>query len=126
MQLNFGIFVLQAVIMEIFASLSIVVGETCNRLKQVFVASIMLIAAVLCGIYADQALLLAIGVSLVVYFVGFNILGVSLLSIVSKVAPMDLRDIATCTTWRNPSACAIWRPLYGRAAKSALGRFAAV
>ncbi|OAM34376.1 hypothetical protein A7Q01_06670 [Eikenella sp. NML96-A-049] len=78
--------------------LAIVVDETCNRLKQVFVASIMLIAAVLCGIYVDQALLLAIGVSLVVYFVGFNILEVSLLSIVSRVAPMDLRDIATCTT----------------------------
>ena len=125
MQLNFGIFALQAVMMAVFASLpivmrglglpkeqhwqlylpavllglllmvpAIVVGETRNKLKQVFVAGIALIAAALCGIYTGQASLLAIGISLVVYFVGFNILEASLPSIVSKVAPTDLKGTA--------------------------------
>lgn len=125
MQLNFGIFALQAVMMAIFASLpivmrslgmpkeqhwqiylpavllglmlmipAIVVGETRNKLKPVFVGGIGLIMAALCGLYSGQTSLLAIGVALVIYFIGFNILEASLPSIVSKVAPIDLKGTA--------------------------------
>ena len=125
MQLNFGIFALQAVMMAIFASLptvaeglglartshgmlylpavllglvlmvpAIILAETRNKMKAVFVAGILLIAAGLAGMYFGIASLLAIGAALAVYFVGFNILEASLPSIVSKVAPVDLKGTA--------------------------------
>lgn len=73
---------------------AIIVGETRNKLKQVFVAGIVLV------LFAQAALMLsthsvwAIGVCLVVYFVGFNILEASLPSMVSKIAPSDLKGTA--------------------------------
>ncbi len=125
MRLNFGIFVLQAVMMAIFVSLpfvleqlslhrdsqwqvylpavviglvlmvpAIIVGETRGKLKQVFVLGIALTAAALCGLYAGTASLPAIGIALVVYFIGFNILEASLPSMVSKIAPGNLKGTA--------------------------------
>lgn len=73
---------------------AIIIGETRNQLKTVFVAGISLILAALCGLFAGMHSLLAIGVALVIYFIGFNILEASLPSIVSKIAPGNLKGTA--------------------------------
>lgn len=73
---------------------AIIVGETRNRLKAVFVGGIALIALALCGLYAGLHSLWAVAAALTVYFVGFNILEASLPSIVSKIAPPDLKGTA--------------------------------
>ena len=125
MRLNFGIAVLQTVMMAVFASLpfelaalglakeshwqiylpavlaglvlmvpAIIAGETRGRLKTVFVSGIALVAASLCGLYAGLHSLAAVGAALAVYFVGFNILEASMPSMVSKIAPADLKGTA--------------------------------
>lgn len=73
---------------------AIIVGETRNKLKSIFVSGIVLIVLALCGMYLGVQSLWAIGIALVVYFIGFNILEASLPSIVSKVAPADLKGTA--------------------------------
>lgn len=73
---------------------AIVIGETRNKLKNVFVGGIGLIAAALCGLFAGIHSLAAITAGLIVYFIGFNILEASLPSIVSKIAPGDLKGTA--------------------------------
>lgn len=73
---------------------AIIVGETRNKLKAVFVSGIVLILLALCGLLAGIHSLLAIGIALVVYFIGFNILEASLPSIVSKIAPGNLKGTA--------------------------------
>lgn len=73
---------------------AIIIGETRGKLKSVFVLGILFIALALCGLYWGIHSLLAIGVALVVYFIGFNILEASLPSIVSKIAPGDLKGTA--------------------------------
>lgn len=72
----------------------IIVGETRNRLKQVFVAGIACIAAAQIGLLWGLHSVWAVAVFLAVYFVGFNVLEASLPSMVSKTAPSDLKGTA--------------------------------
>ncbi|XXQ67775.1 MFS transporter [Neisseriaceae bacterium B1] len=73
---------------------AIIVGETRNKLKQVFVAGIALVLlAQLALLFSLQSVWL-IGLCLVIYFIGFNILEASLPSLVSKIAPSDLKGTA--------------------------------
>ena len=72
----------------------IIIGETRNKLKQVFVGGIVCIAAAQLGLLFGLHSLWLILASLVVYFIGFNVLEASLPSLVSKIAPSDLKGTA--------------------------------
>lgn len=72
----------------------IVVGETRNKLKQVFVSGIACIAVAQLGLLFGLHSLGVIVACLVVYFIGFNVLEGSLPSLVSKIAPSDLKGTA--------------------------------
>jgi MFS family permease len=73
---------------------AIIYGEKKNKLKQVFVASIalMLIAQLLLSQLIGQ--FWGIVVSLVCYFVAFNVLEASLPSLISKIAPASAKGTA--------------------------------
>ena len=73
---------------------AIIVGETRGRLKQVFVIGIVLTAAAVAALMLSLHSLWLIGACLIVYFVGFNILEASQPSMVSKIAPADLKGTA--------------------------------
>lgn len=73
---------------------AIIVGETRNRLKPVFVLGIALVLLAQAALMLSIHSVLAISVCLMVYFVGFNILEASLPSMVSKIAPSDLKGTA--------------------------------
>ncbi len=72
----------------------IIVGETRNKLKQVFVGGIVCIAAAQLGLLFGLHSIAVIVACLVVYFIGFNVLEASLPSLVSKIAPSDLKGTA--------------------------------
>jgi len=72
----------------------IIIGETRNRLKQVFILGIVCIAAAQIGLLSGMHSIWLITVYLIVYFIGFNILEASLPSMVSKIAPSDLKGTA--------------------------------
>lgn len=72
----------------------IIVGETRNKLKQVFVLGIVCIAAAQLGLLSGMRSVGLITAYLVVYFIGFNVLEASLPSMVSKIAPSDLKGTA--------------------------------
>lgn len=72
----------------------IIVGETRNKLKQVFVLGIVCIAAAQLGLLSGMHSIWLITAYLVVYFIGFNVLEASLPSMVSKIAPSDLKGTA--------------------------------
>ena len=72
----------------------IIVGETRQKLKQVFVGGILCIAvAQLCLLFGLHSIWL-ITACLIVYFIGFNVLEASLPSLVSKVSPTDVKGTA--------------------------------
>lgn len=73
---------------------AIIVGETRNRLKQVFVLGIVLVLAAQAALGLSLHSAWLIGACLVIYFIGFNILEASLPSLVSKIAPSDLKGTA--------------------------------
>lgn len=72
----------------------IIVGETRNKLKQVFILGIACIAAAQLGLLSGMRSVGLITAYLVVYFIGFNVLEASLPSMVSKIAPSDLKGTA--------------------------------
>lgn len=72
----------------------IIIGETRNKLKQVFVLGIACIAAAQIGLLFGMHSIWLITAYLVVYFIGFNVLEASLPSMVSKIAPSDLKGTA--------------------------------
>lgn len=72
----------------------IIIGETRNKLKQVFVFGIICIAAAQLGLLFGLSSIWLIAACLVVYFIGFNVLEASLPSMVSKIAPSDLKGTA--------------------------------
>ena len=72
----------------------IIIGETRNRLKQVFILGIVCIAAAQIGLLSGMHSVWLITVYLIVYFIGFNVLEASLPSMVSKIAPSDLKGTA--------------------------------
>ena len=69
----------------------IIVGETRNKLKQVFLLGIACIAVAQIGLLFGLHSIWLIAACLVVYFIGFNVLEASLPSMVSKIAPSDLK-----------------------------------
>lgn len=73
---------------------AIIVGETRNKLKQVFVLGIALVFLAQLALLGSLNSVWLIGLCLVVYFIGFNILEASLPSLVSKIAPSDLKGTA--------------------------------
>ena len=72
----------------------IIVGETRNKLKQVFLLGIACIAVAQIGLLFGLHSIWLIAACLVVYFIGFNVLEASLPSMVSKIAPSDLKGTA--------------------------------
>lgn len=72
----------------------IIVGETRNKLKAVFVCGIACIAAAQAGLLFGLHSVWSVAVFLTVYFIGFNVLEASLPSMVSKIAPSDLKGTA--------------------------------
>lgn len=72
----------------------IIIGETRNKLKQVFLLGIVCIAAAQIGLLFGLHSIWVIAVCLIVYFIGFNVLEASLPSMVSKIAPSDLKGTA--------------------------------
>lgn len=73
---------------------AIIVGETRNRLKQVFLLGIGLIIVAQAGLLFGLHSLWLIAAWLVFYFIGFNILEASMPSLVSKLAPSELKGTA--------------------------------
>ncbi|UOO82660.1 MFS transporter [Uruburuella testudinis] len=72
----------------------IIIGETRNKLKQVFVGGIVCIAAAQLGLLFGLHSIWLVALCLIVYFIGFNVLEASLPSLVSKIAPSDLKGTA--------------------------------
>lgn len=73
---------------------AIIIGETRNKLKPVFLLGIGLTTAAQFALLGSLNAAWLIGLSLVVYFIGFNILEASMPSLVSKIAPGDLKGTA--------------------------------
>ncbi|WP_304334863.1 MFS transporter [Conchiformibius steedae] len=73
---------------------AIIIGETRNKLKPVFVCGIVLVLAAQAVLAFAMGSVLAIALCLIVYFIGFNILEASMPSLVSKIAPADLKGTA--------------------------------
>lgn len=72
----------------------IIVGETRNKLKQVFIGGILCVIAAQIALMFSLNSIVVITVCMIVYFIGFNILEASLPSMVSKIAPSDLKGTA--------------------------------
>ncbi|MCS4533810.1 MFS transporter [Neisseria montereyensis] len=72
----------------------IIIGETRNKLKQVFIGGIACIAVAPIGLFFSLHSVWLITLLLVVYFIGFNVLEASLPSMVSKISPPDLKGTA--------------------------------
>lgn len=73
---------------------AIIVGETRNKLKPVFLLGIGLTATAQFALLGSLKTVWLIELSLVVYFIGFNILEASMPSLVSKIAPANLKGTA--------------------------------
>ena len=73
---------------------AIIIGETRNKLKPVFLIGIGLTTAAQFALLGSLNAAWLIGLSLVVYFIGFNILEASMPSLVSKIAPTHLKGTA--------------------------------
>lgn len=72
----------------------IVIGETRNKLKQVFLAGIVCIACAQISLMFGLNAVWLMTLCLCLYFTGFNVLEASLPSMVSKIAPTDLKGTA--------------------------------
>lgn len=73
---------------------AIIVGETRNQLKPVFVGAIALMLLAQLGLAVELGTLKGIFASMVLYFIGFNILEATLPSLVSKIAPAQTKGTA--------------------------------
>lgn len=73
---------------------AIIIGETRNKLKTVFVSGILLILLAQFALIFSLHSVWAIAAALIIYFIGFNILEASMPSLVSKIAPSDLKGTA--------------------------------
>ncbi|MDX1432083.1 MAG: MFS transporter [Gammaproteobacteria bacterium] len=65
-----------------------------NRVKHVYLTAVVLLAVSLAGLYFSRDALWTIGVALVIYFTAFTVLEASLPSLVSRLAPADLKGTA--------------------------------
>lgn len=73
---------------------AIIIGETRGRLKTVFLCGIALVGLAQLALWGSLNSIWLVGASLAVYFIGFNILEASLPSLVSKIAPGNLKGTA--------------------------------
>ena len=73
---------------------AIVIGETRDKLKAVFVFGISLVWVAQFALIFSLSSIWAIALVLIIYFVGFNILEASMPSLVSKIAPSNLKGTA--------------------------------
>jgi predicted MFS family arabinose efflux permease len=73
---------------------AVIVGETRNKLKQVFLGAVALMLLAQLGMAAKLDSLTAIVVWLTLYFIAFNVLEATQPSIISKVAPSDAKGTA--------------------------------
>lgn len=73
---------------------AIIIGETRNKLKPVFLLGITLVGVAQLSLMASLHSVWLIGLVLIIYFIGFNILEASMPSLVSKIAPSDLKGTA--------------------------------
>ncbi|WP_034334288.1 MFS transporter [Conchiformibius kuhniae] len=73
---------------------AIIIGETRNKLKPVFVSGIVLVLAAQAAMGGSTGSIWGITLCLTVYFIGFNILEASMPSLVSKIAPSELKGTA--------------------------------
>ena len=72
-----------------------IIAETRGRMKDIFIAAIVAIAASLLGLALLGGSVVAVVVALLVFFSGFNIMEAMLLSLVTKFAPAEARGAAT-------------------------------
>jgi predicted MFS family arabinose efflux permease len=89
-QVYLPVFVLSLATMVPF----VILAEKKRRMKAVFVAFIGVVATADAGLLLVKDNLLAIGALLYVFFTGFNLLEATLPSMVSKIAPPDLKGTA--------------------------------
>ncbi|WP_269532915.1 MFS transporter [Chitinimonas sp. BJYL2] len=73
---------------------AVIIGETRNRLKQVFLAAIALMLLAQLGMAIKLDTLFSIAAWLTVYFIAFNILEATQPSLISKLAPVDAKGTA--------------------------------
>lgn len=73
---------------------AVIVGETRNKMKTIFVAAIALLVIAQLGMAFRLDSLSVIFIWLVLYFVAFNILEASLPSMISKIAPTQAKGAA--------------------------------
>ena len=73
---------------------AIIYGETRQKLKTVFVAGIVAVLVAQSGLAFSVASFTMILSAMILYFIGFNILEASLPSMVSKIAPAELKGTA--------------------------------
>jgi len=79
----------------VFMVPAIIVAETRGRMKEVFVAAILAIAASLLGLEVLGGNAVAAAVALLLFFTGFNIMEAILPSLVTKFAPTEAKGAAT-------------------------------
>ena len=89
-QVYLPVFVLSLATMVPF----VILAEKKRKMKAVFVAFIGVVAAADAGLLLVKDSLLVIGALLYVFFTGFNLLEATLPSMVSKIAPPDLKGTA--------------------------------
>ncbi len=74
---------------------AIIVAETRGRMKEVFVVSIVAIAASLVALAGFRASAVAVAVALTAFFAALNVMEAMLPSLVTKFAPVDAKGAAT-------------------------------
>lgn len=74
---------------------TIIIAETRQRMKEVFVATIAILAASLFLLVVRSQSAVAVIISLVMFFAAFNVMEAMLPSLVTKTAPADAKGTAT-------------------------------
>ncbi len=72
----------------------VMLADRKNRLKQVFLGAVVLLVIAEAGMFRYQSGLIEIVLLMVLYFTAFNILEASLPSLVSRIAPSDMKGTA--------------------------------
>jgi predicted MFS family arabinose efflux permease len=72
----------------------VIIAESKRKMKTVFLSAIMLVSIAEIGFALFHDSVLAIGISMFVFFAGFNVLEATLPSLVSKLAPADSKGTA--------------------------------
>jgi MFS family permease len=78
----------------VFMAPMVVYADRRNRIKQVFMASVLLLFLSQVGLYLFLDIGWLVVISMILYFTGFTVLEASLPSLVSRLAPADLKGTA--------------------------------